>query len=322
MLNHVLSGLSSSSRYNFCMFSMATRASTQTSQSASDGFLRRFGMYFALLAAWVATCGSLYMSEVLAWEPCHWCWNQRIAMYPLAALLALGLIKKDRNLPHYALLLAVPGACASVYHILLQKVPYFKALETCAQANPCSGDYLIRLGIPFVTIPMLALTAFVIVIVMSLLAWPKHEATLVNQTSSDDDDGYVAKPLLSSAALVALIVIPVIALFGISGYITNSKKPPKDSLPVAPIASDAGQQLYNPACASCHSPAATALVRKDFMQQKSEFELLAFVKQGRTTLESQVSGGQAMPPMGGPNNSTLTDAEMLKIIRFMKLANK
>jgi hypothetical protein len=31
--------------------------------------LARAGMYVALLAAWVATAGSLYMSEVLGWIP-------------------------------------------------------------------------------------------------------------------------------------------------------------------------------------------------------------------------------------------------------------
>ena len=290
----------------------------------SETAFQRIGMYVALVAAWVATSGSLYMSEVLEWEPCHWCWYQRILMYPLALLLALGLIKKDKNLPHYALLLAVPGACASIYHILLQKVQYFKVLETCAATNPCSGDYLIRLGIPFVTIPMLALTVFLIVIVMALLALPQREVTPLITTSDDDEEAYVAKPLLSPAMLVALIVIPVAALFAISGYLTNSRKPAKGAIVTAPIAAnaaDAGQQLYNQACASCHGPNATALVRKAFLQ-KSNFELLAFVKQGRTTLESEISGGQAMPAMGGPNNTRLTDGEVLKIIQFMRQANQ
>lgn len=280
-------------------------------------------MYLALFAAWVSTAGSFYMSEVLAWEPCRWCWYQRILMYPLALLIALGLIKKDKNLPHYALVLAVPGVCASIYHILLQKVPYLKALETCAETNPCSADYLIRLGVPFVTIPMLALLGFGIVIAMSLLALPKREVAPVALTAPDDDEDFVPKPLLSPAMIVALIVIPVVALFTISGVITNSRKPPKDSIavPVAITAPDAGKQLYNQACASCHGPTGTALVRKDFMQ-KSNFELLAFVKQGRTTLESEISGGQAMPPMGGPNNTTLTDEQVLKIVQFMRAANQ
>jgi disulfide bond formation protein DsbB len=299
---------------------MVSVASLSTNpRPESQSIIGRFGMYLALLAAWVSTSGSFYMSEVLGWEPCRWCWYQRIFMYPLALVIALGLIKKDKHLPHYALLLAVPGACASVYHILLQKVPYLKALETCAETNPCSADYLIRLGVPFVTIPMLALLGFAIVIGMSLLSLPKREVVFAVASDADDE---VAKPLFSPVMLVALIVIPVVALFTISGVITNSRKPPKDAIvaPVSAAAPDAGQQLYNQACASCHGPSGNALVRKDFLQ-KSDFELLAFVKQGRTTLESEISGGQAMPPIGGLNNAALTDEEVLRIIRFMRQAN-
>ena len=40
-------------------------------------------MYIALLAAWIAMCGSLYFSEVKGYVPCTLCWYQRILMYPL-----------------------------------------------------------------------------------------------------------------------------------------------------------------------------------------------------------------------------------------------
>lgn len=40
----------------------------------------------ALFAAWVVACvatlGSLYLSEILGYEPCKLCWFQRILMYP------------------------------------------------------------------------------------------------------------------------------------------------------------------------------------------------------------------------------------------------
>ncbi|NCC32318.1 MAG: disulfide bond formation protein B, partial [Chloroflexia bacterium] len=38
--------------------------------------------HIALLSAMLATCGSLYFSEVLRWIPCELCWYQRILMYP------------------------------------------------------------------------------------------------------------------------------------------------------------------------------------------------------------------------------------------------
>ena len=287
---------------------------------------RRNALYIALLVAWVAMCGSLYMSEVLEWIPCTWCWYQRILMYPIGLILALGLIKRERNLPYYALLLAILGSLASIYHILLQKVPYFTLLETCTSSVPCSGDYLIRLGIPFVTIPMLALVAFIIIIVCAVIALPPKEMPVVAASAASvDEDVFVPRPLFSPAAIVALIVIPVVALFVISGAIQNSRKVEPGIASAATVSAVPGESvenravtLYTEACSSCHGPNAQ-LMRPEFLQ-KSDFELLAFVRKGRTALESEQGTGLIMPPSGG--RPDLNDAELLTIIRYAKALAK
>lgn len=66
--------------------------------------------YIALLAAWVATCGSLFFSEVLGWLPCVLCWYQRILMYPLAIIIAIGLLRRDDRLHLYVLPFSLLGA--------------------------------------------------------------------------------------------------------------------------------------------------------------------------------------------------------------------
>src|SRR5262245_21617994 len=65
--------------------------------------------HIALLAAWIATCGSLFFSEVLGWRPCELCWYQRILMYPLAILLAIGIFRRDRGLHLYVLPFSIAG---------------------------------------------------------------------------------------------------------------------------------------------------------------------------------------------------------------------
>src|SRR5689334_10749569 len=65
--------------------------------------------HVALLAAWIAMCGSLFFSEVLGWQPCILCWYQRILMYPLAILLALGIVRRDRGLHTYVLPFSIGG---------------------------------------------------------------------------------------------------------------------------------------------------------------------------------------------------------------------
>ncbi|MGH2475812.1 MAG: disulfide bond formation protein B, partial [Candidatus Limnocylindrales bacterium] len=50
----------------------------------------------AWFVALLATGGSLYFSEVAGFTPCTLCWYQRIAMYPLVVVLAIGAARRDR----------------------------------------------------------------------------------------------------------------------------------------------------------------------------------------------------------------------------------
>ena len=53
------------------------------------------GVWLAFLVALGATVGSLYFSEVANFNPCRFCWFQRIAMYPLTVILLVGGLRKD-----------------------------------------------------------------------------------------------------------------------------------------------------------------------------------------------------------------------------------
>ena len=123
--------------------------------------------YVALLAAMIATCGSLYFSEVLGWLPCELCWIQRILMYPLTVILAVGILRNDRGMYWYALPLSLTGMGFSLYHYLevLQVIPP----SPCQGGVPCSIDYLTPIltgPFSFIKIPFLALVAFAIISVM------------------------------------------------------------------------------------------------------------------------------------------------------------
>src|SRR5436190_1728861 len=125
--------------------------------------------HIALFAAWVATCGSLFFSEVLGWQPCVLCWYQRILMYPLAILLAIGILRRDRGLHVYVLPFSIAGIGVSLYHYLLIKTDWLPP-PACAVGVPCTVDYLNWFG--FINIPFLALAAFLIITCMMLtFAW-------------------------------------------------------------------------------------------------------------------------------------------------------
>jgi len=271
--------------------------------------LARAGMYVALVAAWVATGGSLYMSEVLGWIPCLWCWYQRIAMYPLAALLAAGLIWRDANMPKYALCLAIPGALAATYHILLQKVPAIAALESCVIGVPCATDYLNLFG--FITIPMLALTAFAIVIAASAFALRVQPGRELLARSP--------LPALSPAVAVGLVVIATAGLFVLSGaMVRSSRQPAAAALPPAGSTDQAAAELYSRACAGCHGPANAGLqlIRAEYLASQSDLEVMALIRAGRSTADPQNFSGSAMPANGG--QVSLSDEQLLALVRYLR----
>lgn len=118
-----------------------------------------------LLISGGATLGSLALSEGFGLIPCELCWFQRIFMYPLPVLIAVGLIARSSEVWRYVVTLASIGAAFSVYHLLVQWTP---ASSTCALDASCTVRLMEFLG--FVSIPAMALTAFVGTI-LSMYYW-------------------------------------------------------------------------------------------------------------------------------------------------------
>lgn len=133
-------------------------------------FLRDYGIYLAWLVALVATAGSLYLSEVLHYEPCRLCWFQRIFMYPQVILLAIAAYRNDRSIIPYVLPLSIIGGAISLYHYGEQKIPGLARLIPCKVGVPCNVDYLGSGWFGFITIPFMALVAFVLIVLCLLPA--------------------------------------------------------------------------------------------------------------------------------------------------------
>ena len=127
---------------------------------------RENALFLAFAAGLIATLGSLYFSEIKGYEPCSLCWYQRILMYPFTIILAIAIIKKDNEIALYTSVLSLIGACISTYHVLIQKVSFFTDKAASCGRIPCTGDYINWFG--FITIPMLALIAFIIIFVCSI----------------------------------------------------------------------------------------------------------------------------------------------------------
>jgi disulfide bond formation protein DsbB len=124
------------------------------------------GLLFAWVTALIAMLGSLYFSEIRQFEPCALCWYQRILMYPLVVILAIGIIRKDSNAAIYSTVLAGIGFCISAYHYSVQKLPVQEGTVLGCGTVPCTGEYINWLG--FITIPFLAGTAFLMIFLTSM----------------------------------------------------------------------------------------------------------------------------------------------------------
>ena len=128
-------------------------------------YLAGYELLFGALAAGTATVGSLYLSEVANLIPCTDCWYQRIAMYPIAVILAIAAWRRDTGVRIYVTTIAVMGSIISVYHYLIQWYPNLEG-TSCTTAVPCTGVWFRVFG--FMSIPYMALSAFAFVLVMML----------------------------------------------------------------------------------------------------------------------------------------------------------
>ena len=125
-----------------------------------------------LFLAWVvaasATLGSLFFSEVMKVPVCVLCWYQRIAMYPLVLILAVGLFPYEPKVVRYAGPLEGVGWLIAMFHVLLVAGIVPERVQPCVQGIPCSETHISLLG--FLSIPVMSLLTFSLIGVLLFYA--------------------------------------------------------------------------------------------------------------------------------------------------------
>jgi disulfide bond formation protein DsbB len=165
----------------FAVMAVAARFS----DDAEDGLdqlrerLEPHVLWMAFVVALLAMLGSLYFSEIAHYEPCRLCWYQRIGMYPLVLILGIAAWKRDTGVRIYAIPLAAIGAVISTYHYFLE---WFPQIDTggCSIVAPCTQVWFREFG--FISLPLLALIAFLLVIGLLLIPFRDEPAPASTDT--------------------------------------------------------------------------------------------------------------------------------------------
>jgi disulfide bond formation protein DsbB len=134
--------------------------------SRLSAWVTRNALVLMLIVALTATLGSLFFSDIAGWNPCKDCWLQRIVMYPQVVLLAVALWKKDAGVRSYILPLCILGIVIAAWHYTSQVQAAMQPPEVSLVPCDTSGESCAKTQIHFtygyITIPMMALTAFVL----------------------------------------------------------------------------------------------------------------------------------------------------------------
>lgn len=118
-----------------------------------------------LIIASSATAGSLYMSNIMGFEPCLLCWYQRIFMYPLVLLAGTSVLLRKDDLDEYAIPFIIIGGAIALYQMVLQVAGDILP-SGCGNDVPCTLAYISELG--YITIPVMAFTTF---LTMGIIIW-------------------------------------------------------------------------------------------------------------------------------------------------------
>ncbi len=118
-----------------------------------------------------ATVASLFLSEVLGLPPCKLCWYQRVFMYPQMIVSGIALFTNETNIKKYILPMSLIGLLIGIYHILVQLFP--GVIQCGDEIASCSSKQFAGFG--YITIPVMSVTAFVLLILICLSTYGKNK---------------------------------------------------------------------------------------------------------------------------------------------------
>ena len=132
-----------------------------------EGFQKN-AMLLAFVVALGATAGSLFFSEFADFQPCGLCWWQRVLLYPQGIIFGIAFWRKDYGARFYLISLSLIGAGIAGYQYISTLLAPVSPLGICSTGGPsCLTNYFTEFG--YITSPLMSLTAFALIMVLSLI---------------------------------------------------------------------------------------------------------------------------------------------------------
>jgi len=326
---------------------------TEDTVSASESridTLRHIMLYVAWGQAIIATIGSLFFSEIMGYVPCSLCWYQRILMYPLVVVLAVGILRRDDGIRSYVLPLSGLGFAIALYHNLL----YFgfipeDTIRICTVGASCRTRWFEWFG--FISIPQLSLIAFTVIIVAMLWYRRKEVEDLSGDEAIEDQPSDLAESQPITTKTVLLTVCLSVLLIGtlvlgmmknLSNVINaprlNPVNTPETSASTIPNKTGdssvydvnltaEGRTQFSRTCTACHGTDARgvpnlgpSLIGNTFTRDSTDAALRMLIINGRSVSDPMNKTGQPMPAKGG--NPALTNQEVSALIAFLRSLNR
>lgn len=132
-------------------------------------FVNKHFLPIIFLISLSASVFPLVYSEIINFPPCSLCWWQRVFMFPTVLMFGVALWDKDRKVVRYTLPLVCAGLFVSIYQNFFYYFSESSNLPCDASGVSCYQRLVSEFG-GYISIPMMALTAFFALLVLLSVA--------------------------------------------------------------------------------------------------------------------------------------------------------
>ncbi len=132
-------------------------------------FIDKHYLKFGFLIAFFASVFPLVYSEIIKFAPCYLCWWQRVFIIPAIFIFGSAIWFKDRKVVKYVLPIISVGFLISLYHNFNYYFAETGNLPCDASGVSCYQQLVSEFG-GYISIPMLALSAFLGIFTVLLVA--------------------------------------------------------------------------------------------------------------------------------------------------------